>query len=46
MKAVILAGGYGTRISEETGIKVNPFFASDYAGIIEAIRAFNLHPDA
>ena len=25
-------------ISKQTGIKVNPFFASDYAGIIEGMR--------
>ena len=27
MKAVILAGGYGTRISEETGVKPKPMVA-------------------
>jgi len=27
MKAVILAGGYGTRISEESSLKPKPFVA-------------------
>ena len=45
MKVVILAGGFGSRLSEETEIKPKPLVAIGDRPILSLIMKFYIHYD-